>query len=752
MSVDPDKHSPSPSVAPSRLLALWQAFYPPLLGVLAVVLLYVALFGVDFLLGAELKVMGVGDAATAQRVMTRYGRTLISHQMRVLGCYVAIGAALGLVIQLVIKLWERSGAWPSGRSRPRSVETPLSLPPSPWPMGRRLLVSMVSALSLHLFLLSRAIILRPALFAEALYDRGGRGKSLMVWLTHGSGGLFLWMIGVGLSLFLLLAPLLSVRGRRFFVDLWLYHKPWIGLAAVGLVLAGLTLRSSPSSPSRPKGSTRPPSLLIIAVDSLRADRLFDDRRVVAPAMAALSQKSVRFTQAHVSVPRTFPSFVTLLTGRYPYHHGIRTMFPTHKERQSVPVALPQLLKDHGYKTSVVSDFCGEIFSRIDLGFDRVEVPAFDARELVLQRGVTVHRNLLPYLSGAGLGTPGIAWGQQVFPELEGLSELADPKLLSQRALKILAEQSQSDAPFFMTVFFSTAHFPYAAQAPYYRRFMDPSYRGPFLYYKPPLVDVSSPADVAAVQALYDGAVAAADAGVQSLLDGLKAMGRADDTIVVLLSDHGENLYDEPERGMGHGDHLEGDLSLRVPVLIHDPIHRFPPHSVSGLTRDIDLVPTLLALLGQQVSDPLRSQLDGVELLPLLQGQRDSLGLSSLAETELWFTPTGPGFASDQRLPYPDVTSTTDISPDDDIAVTERYRDLVTVAKHRALRTERYKIIYRPTRNGPRYSVYDVVMDPWEIHDLVTEQPALLAQLQAALFAALSSDPSVEITGDFILPK
>lgn len=752
MSVDPDNQSPSPPAAPSRLFGLWLALYPPLLGMLAVVLLYVALFGIDFLLGAELKVMGVGDAATAQRVMTRYGRTLISHQVRVLGCYVAIGAALGLCIQLVIQLWERSGAWPSRRSRPRSIETPLSLPPSPWPMGRRLLVSLVSALCLHLFLLSRAIILRPALFAEALYDRGGRGKALMVWLTHGSGGLFLWMVGVGLSLFLLLAPLLSVRGRRFFSDLWLYHKPWIGLALVVLLGSGLALRDSPSSSGTPKASTRPPSLLIIAVDSLRADRLFDDRRVVAPAMTELAQKSVRFTQAHVSVPRTFPSFVTLLTGRYPYHHGIRTMFPTHKERQSVPVALPQLLKDRGYQTAVVSDFCGEIFSRIDLGFDRVSVPSFDARALVLQRGVTVHRNVLPYLSGAGLGTLGIALGQRVFPELEGVSELADPKLLSQRALQILREQSKSDAPFFMTVFFSTAHFPYAAQAPYYRRFMDPSYRGPFLYYKPPLIDVSSPADVAAVQALYDGAVAAADVGVKALLDGLKAMGRADDTIVVLLSDHGENLYDEPGRGMGHGDHLEGNQSLRVPVLIHDPVHRFPPHAVSGLTRDIDLVPTLLALLGQQADAALQRQLDGVDLRPLLQGQQTSLGLTSLAETELWFTPTGPGFASDQRLPYPDVTSTTDISPDDDIAVTERYRDLVTVAKHRALRTERYKIIYRPTRNGPRYSVYDVIADPREVHDLVTEQPALLAQLQAALFAALASDPSVEITGDFILPK
>ena len=113
--------------------------------------------------------------------------------------------------------------------------------------------------------------------------------------------------------------------------------------------------------------------------------------------------------------------------------------------------------------------------------------------------------------------------------------------------------------------------------------------------------------------------------MRALLDGLKALGRADDTIVVLLSDHGENLYDEPGRGMGHGDHLEGDKSMRVPVLIRDPIHRFPPHSVSGLTRDIDLVPTLLGLLGQKADPQMLSQLDGVDLLPLLRGTKGIAG-------------------------------------------------------------------------------------------------------------------------------
>jgi hypothetical protein len=123
-----------------------------------------------------------------------------------------------------------------------------------------------------------------------------------------------------------------------------------------------------------------------------------------------------------------------------------------------------------------------------------------------------------------------------------------------------------DVPFFMTVFFSTAHFPYAAQAPYYRRFIDKSYRGPFLYYKPPLVDVSSPADVAAVQALYDGAIAAADAGREGAPRW--PYGRWVGPMTRLwccCPITAKTSTTSRAEAWGHGDHLEGDQSLRVPV-------------------------------------------------------------------------------------------------------------------------------------------------------------------------------------------
>jgi arylsulfatase A-like enzyme len=408
----------------------------------------------------------------------------------------------------------------------------------------------------------------------------------------------------------------------------------------------------------------------------------------------------------------------------------------------VPPALPRLLHPAGYLSSVLSDFCGEVFSRIDLGYDRTQVPGFDARTIVFQRSLTVHKNILPYALGP--------LGPRLFPELGSLAELADAQQLAGQALTELADLQRRGSPFFMTVFFSSAHFPYAAPAPYYRRYTDPNYRGPFRYNKPPLSEPQSSADLAQVNALYDGAVAATDDGVRQLLEGLGRLGLAEKTIVILLADHGENLYDEPQRGMGHGEHLEGDNALRVPLLLYDPVHHFPAHHVPGLVRDIDVLPTLLDIL--ELPPATAGELDGVSLRPLLEGRQTSLGLSAFHETELWFTPSGPGFAEGQRLPYPAVTATTVIDDHDDIALTDRYAELVTVAKHRALRSERWKIIYRPTREGPRYSLYDVQADPRELHDVAATEPAVLATMQAALFRLVAQDPHVVIEHGYILPR
>ncbi|MCS6914114.1 MAG: sulfatase-like hydrolase/transferase [Myxococcales bacterium] len=716
---------------------------------LAVVAMYVALFALDLSSGIDMAVFGVRDAAATERILARYGGLIRREQLRILAAYLVLGVAVGICANLVTLLWERTGTWPPRRPQAwhPDADTGRRDLLLRWSIGRRVCMALGLALGFHLWQLAHAVARFPQLFTEVLHDRGGFRRRLMVLITHVIPPSLVDGLAIGGLLGLLVAPLLSPAGRRLLLWLrgnegrWL-RRAGIAVLAVGAGAWGLLLRSTGTRGAAPQRPQERPSVLLIAVDSLRADRVGPWARHIAPNIAALASRSVRFEAAFVTVPRTFPSFVTLLTGRYPHHHGIRTMFPSAAERAAVGPALPGLLRQIGYQTAVLSDFCGEIFSRIDLGYEQVRVPQFDVKTIVRQRSLMVHPNLLPYLIKGSLG-------RAYFPALESLAELSDPDLLADRAIAMLDRLGRASKPFFLTVFFSSAHFPYAAPAPYFRRFTDPNYEGPFRYHKPPWADPTTPADIQQVRALYNGAVSATDAAVGRVLRALEERGLDRDTIVVLLADHGENLYDEPGRGMGHGDHLEGAHSQQIPLLIYDPRRRFPPHGVPGVVRDVDLAPTLLALVdGPEAPVPM----DGVNLLPLLRGERSSLDLVAFSETELWFTPRGPGFDEDNRLPYPGITATTDVDPSDDIFLADRWRNLVTVAKHRALRTERWKLIYRPTRSGVHWSLFDLRNDPRETRDVAARYPEELARLQAELLRFLAADPHAVVESGYVIPQ
>jgi arylsulfatase A-like enzyme len=336
-------------------------------------------------------------------------------------------------------------------------------------------------------------------------------------------------------------------------------------------------------------------------------------------------------------------------------------------------------------------------------------------------------------------------GRHFFAAIDALPELSDPARLAKR---VIAEIRHGQRPFFLTVFFSAAHFPYAAPDPYYRRFAAPDYAGPYRYQKPPLAPApSSDADARQIRALYDGAVAATDDAIARILAELEHDQLAGNTIIVLLADHGENLYDPPERGMGHGDHLRGSSADHVPWVWIDPRHRFAPHDVPGIVRDVDLVPTLSALLG--LAPP---PTDGVDLGPLLRGERASLDLTAYTETELWFTNNGPGFGPDERLPYPNITGATDLAPDDDVFLRPEWQDTVIVAKHRAVRTDRWKLLYRPTREGARLSLYDLANDPDEQRDVAAAHPAELADMAGKLRSFILDDPRMTWRGGFAVPR
>src|SRR5262249_39101197 len=156
-----------------------------------------------------------------------------------------------------------------------------------------------------------------------------------------------------------------------------------------------------------------------------------------------------------------------------------------------------------YATSVVTDFAGDSFGDIDLGWTDIDAPPFDFRQILWQRALERSTPLLPLIDREPL--------REAFPSMRLVNTAADPHLPPDRAIASI--RRAGSRPFFMTVFFSATHFPYAAPAPYYRRFTDPAYRGRFKYHKPVGFVAGGPpdaADVAQIRGLYDGAVASVD--------------------------------------------------------------------------------------------------------------------------------------------------------------------------------------------------------------------------------------------------
>jgi arylsulfatase A-like enzyme len=677
----------------------------------------------------------LGDSARQIEavVFGRFGGEVGRIGVAVVGAAVVVGALLGLAADGLRRLRE----WLHG-PRPGGVRRALHV------------FGLVAALEAAGELWAMAH--DPQLYAMAWYARGGWRRTVEVLASdvlHPNGVLLLGVLGVALYL---AGPRSSwpewprrvATLGRFLRARWARVMA-LSAAAMATGVLALVLGRLPEAHADVARDARHetrPNILVLAADSLRADRL-EPR--TAPNLSRLADRGTRFDRAYVSLPRTFPSWVSILTGRHPHHHGIRSMFPRWEDLARDFDALPEHFARAGFSTGVVSDYAGDIFSRIDLGFRSTNVPEFDFRQLVRQRALERETPLLPWLH--------TRLGRAAFPVLREMNDAADPQMLARDAVRAM-RSLEGQGPFFLVVFFSTAHFPYAAPSPFYRRFTDPDYRGRYKYDKPVGLGRDAPADAddeRQVRGLYDGAVLAVDDAAQTVLGALDRDGIAKDTLVVVTADHGETLYDHGH-GQGHGDHLFGDEGTHVPLVVFDPrdgATHGPPRRVSSLVRDVDIAPTLYALAG--VAPP--PDLDGQSLVPALRDEPLPPALA-YAETGLWFTEDIPGLPADWRLPYPGIARLTEVDTQhgDELVLQRAVRPLTLVAKHRMVRDDRYKLVYAPTRQGVRWALFDTVDDPGEERDVAASHPDVVARLQGALWTWMRQDPGMTERRGFLVPR
>ena len=279
---------------------------------------------------------------------------------------------------------------------------------------------------------------------------------------------------------------------------------------------------------------RAPSVLLISVDTLRADHVgaYGYKAAQTPAIDALAARGLRFEQAATVTPLTLPAHTSLMTGTFPAFHGVRDNASFYVGDELVTLA--EVLRARGYRTGgFVGAYVLDHRWGIAQGFDRY-FDNFDLSRFEMAAGLDAAQR------------PG--------------SEVVD------QALPWLAENH--DRPFFAWVHLYDPHSPYVPPEPYRSRFP------------------------ATMQGAYDGEVATADAQIGRLIEYLRTSGDFDHTVVVVVGDHGESLGEHGEQQHGF---FVYEAAMHIPLVIAGP--GVPARTVTDQVRIVDVMPTILDLVG-----------------------------------------------------------------------------------------------------------------------------------------------------------
>jgi arylsulfatase A-like enzyme len=647
-------------------------------------LLFVGLFGFSLWMFQGLTYFDVDAEDVQETILEHYKSDLIQQQARILGAYAIIGGALGLFFGLV-----GAGFLRKDRRKGRIYA---------------LICGLLGALLIHVMMMGRALGLTPALYSDWFHEAGPPWQALQGVFT-----LILVPPVMNVLLVLMILGALGTIARRI--------APKAGLFVLAFLLIGCGLGAYMLDRNRdfPRSKTDPakPNVLILAADSLRPDRLsfFGHSRQTSPAIDRIAREGLVFSDTYVPLARTFPSLASILTGQDPHTHGIRHMFPDPAATR-LDGSLGFILAEQGYRTAVIADYAGDVFPRMEAGFETVQAPDFFAGTLAFEAALRLHKMLLPYLDNGP--------GRKLFPSLTNMADNSDAALLADQI--IAAFDEDPDRPFFINAFFSATHFPYTPRYPYYKLYANRNYDGPYKYRKKTElggVKIQA-ADIAQVRALFDGCIASFDAQVARIKAEMIKRGIWENTIVLITGDHGESLF-EISGEFGHGDNFRRNYTHRVPMILHWP-DGFGPIGKAGaqgrfegLFSSLDFVPTVLANLG--IAPPGR--IDGKDLTPIVTGDAQSVREAIFAETGLWFAVIDRDYLSALRIRYPEIVDIYQVNDWETGAVTIQpaVDETSEIAKHRMATDGRYKLIYMPVPGGVRYECYDTILDPTETRDL-----------------------------------
>lgn len=448
----------------------------------------------------------------------------------------------------------------------------------------------------------------------------------------------------------------------------------LGLAA-GCWLAVLSpaLASSTAEQADPAPERRP-NVLLIVIDTLRADHLaaYGYDRPTSPHLDRLASEGVLYEQCISASSWTLPAHASLFTGLFPRDH--RCTSETQNLADSFDT-LAEILRASGYHTG---GFSNNVWTHDESG---------------LKQGFDHFLEL---------------WRQQDSRE-EGIS-LDDrdtdmgATVTNERVLEWLDGLSDRERPWFVFINYFEPHLPYRPARPHDGDFLpaevDPkivqrlrSFYSPREYsyiLRTPWGEVSAE-ELAVLTSLYDAEIAYVDAKIGELVAGLRARDLLDDTLLVVTSDHGEHL--------GENHMLDHKLSvyeplLRVPLILWNPKRLAGGVRVGAQVQAHDVFGTILDLSAARRGDFAKLPFDG-------QGKEYTF--AELAYPGIFLELIAKRVPGWSAKPFARAL--------------------------KAVRGPRYKLIWG---SDERVELYDVVADPYESHDLAADRPDVVEKLRRVL--------------------
>lgn len=301
-----------------------------------------------------------------------------------------------------------------------------------------------------------------------------------------------------------------------------------------------------------RGQAPRPPVILISIDTLRADHLgcYGYKRDTSPAIDALARDGILFSNAFAQAPYTLPSHMSILTGLYPLTHFCVAIDQKLDESRTT---LAEILKGAGYETAA---FVDAPFMSKKYGFDQ----GFDLYDE----------------EGGGI---------------EGVNR---------RVLPWLEERREKEFFLFYHVF--DVHGPYRYPAPYETFFREKEKRrgkadlefiSRFAYHD--YLGLNGVPDLSYILDAYDGGIRYVDGRLQVLFERLRTLNLYEESLICLLSDHGESLF-EHNIYVGHGIFLF-DSEVRIPIILKLPGNRASGERVESMVESVDVMPTILDVLG-----------------------------------------------------------------------------------------------------------------------------------------------------------